>query len=184
MDRRGEPDQQDFANSREQYPVQPLQRMREGVSADEHDEPGGGRLAGNGKRPTHPSPAPVRRSTTRAGCYRARDRQDGSLEWDSRSSRELVAAAGGRVQARRGRLQPPGATKACAACQANHARRWSSIRCKNSPLLFSCKSVHSCAVPPGKRGGSRSSRTRGGMRWTREARKTKAPDAYGEVVWS
>jgi hypothetical protein len=30
------------------------------------------------------------------------------------------------------------------------------------------------------RGGSRSSRTCGGMRWTRKAHKTKAPDAYGE----
>jgi hypothetical protein len=27
---------------------------------------------------------------------------------------------------------------------------------------------YKAAVPPGKRGGSRSSRTRGGMRWTRE----------------
>ena len=30
---------------------------------------------------------------------------------------------------------------------------------------------------------SRSSRTRGGMRWTQMARSTYAPDAYGEVVW-
>ena len=34
------------------------------------------------------------------------------------------------------------------------------------------------------RGGSRSSRTCGGMRWTRNARETNAHDAYGEVVWS
>jgi hypothetical protein len=40
MDHRGEPPEQDFANFRERYPVQPLQRMREGVSADEDDEPG------------------------------------------------------------------------------------------------------------------------------------------------
>jgi hypothetical protein len=39
-------------------------------------------------------------------------------------------------------------------------------------------------VPPDERGVSRSSRTRGGMRWTRMALETRAPDADGEVVWS
>jgi len=34
------------------------------------------------------------------------------------------------------------------------------------------------------RGGSRSSRTRGGMRWTRKPRLTSVVDADGEVVWS
>jgi len=33
------------------------------------------------------------------------------------------------------------------------------------------------------RGALRTSRTRGGMRWTRKARETHAPDVYGEVVW-
>ena len=33
------------------------------------------------------------------------------------------------------------------------------------------------------RGALRTSRTRGGMRWTRMARETHAPDAYGEVAW-
>src|SRR4030081_1277173 len=33
-------------------------------------------------------------------------------------------------------------------------------------------------------GGSRSSRTRGGMRWTRKPRLTSVVDADGEVVWS
>ena len=33
------------------------------------------------------------------------------------------------------------------------------------------------------RGALRTSRTRGGMRWTRKARETHAPDAYGEVAW-
>src|SRR3954470_18208302 len=33
------------------------------------------------------------------------------------------------------------------------------------------------------RGALRTSRTRGGMRWTQKARETHAPDAYGEVVW-
>jgi hypothetical protein len=41
MDRRGEPDQQEFTKSREPYPVQALQRMRQRASADEDDEPGG-----------------------------------------------------------------------------------------------------------------------------------------------
>jgi hypothetical protein len=69
---------------------------------------------------------------------------------------------GGRAQAARVRLLSRRSTNACAACRANHTRRWSSIRRKNIPLLFSCKSVHLCAVPPGKRGGSRSSRN---ARW-------------------
>src|ERR1700760_4569366 len=38
-------------------------------------------------------------------------------------------------------------------------------------------------VSPDERGGSRSSRTRGGMRWTRKLRLTSAADAYGESVW-
>jgi len=38
--------------------------------------------------------------------------------------------------------------------------------------------------PVSQRGGSRSSRTRGGMRWTRMALLTRALEAYGEVVWS
>ena len=33
------------------------------------------------------------------------------------------------------------------------------------------------------RGALRTSRTRGGMRWTQVARETHAPDAYGEVAW-
>src|SRR4249920_2182445 len=33
------------------------------------------------------------------------------------------------------------------------------------------------------RGSLRTSRTRGGMRWTQKARETHAPDAYGEVAW-
>src|SRR6187397_2987788 len=33
------------------------------------------------------------------------------------------------------------------------------------------------------RGSLRTSRTRGGMRWTRKARETHALDAYGEVAW-
>jgi hypothetical protein len=38
--------------------------------------------------------------------------------------------------------------------------------------------------PVPQRGGSRSSRTRGGMRWTLMALKTNALEADGEVVWS
>ena len=39
-------------------------------------------------------------------------------------------------------------------------------------------------VSPDERGGSRSSRTRGGMRWTRWRRMTNAAVADGEAVWS
>jgi hypothetical protein len=38
-------------------------------------------------------------------------------------------------------------------------------------------------VSPDERGGSRSSRTCGGMRWTRKLRLTSAADVYGENVW-
>ncbi len=38
-------------------------------------------------------------------------------------------------------------------------------------------------VSPDERGGSRSSRTRGGMRWTQMLRLTSVADAYGESVW-
>jgi hypothetical protein len=37
-------------------------------------------------------------------------------------------------------------------------------------------------VSPDER-GVRTSRTRGGMRWTDQARETHAPGAYGEVAW-
>jgi hypothetical protein len=40
------------------------------------------------------------------------------------------------------------------------------------------------AVSSHSRGVSRSSRTRGGMRWTRIALLTRALEADGEVVWS
>jgi len=39
-------------------------------------------------------------------------------------------------------------------------------------------------VSPDERGGSRSSRTRGGMRWTGGLRLTSASRADGEAVWS
>jgi hypothetical protein len=39
-------------------------------------------------------------------------------------------------------------------------------------------------VSPDERGGSRSSRTRGGMRWTRKLRLTSVTRADGEAVWS
>src|SRR3981081_4778303 len=39
-------------------------------------------------------------------------------------------------------------------------------------------------VSPDKRGGSRSSRTCGGMRWTRKLRLTSVAQADGEVRWS
>jgi hypothetical protein len=39
-------------------------------------------------------------------------------------------------------------------------------------------------VSPDERGGSRSSRTCGGMRWTRELRLTSVTRADGEAVWS
>jgi hypothetical protein len=40
------------------------------------------------------------------------------------------------------------------------------------------------AVPSHLRGGSRSSRTRGGMRWTHEVPITNGTEADGKAVWS
>src|SRR6185295_9519764 len=42
---------------------------------------------------------------------------------------------------------------------------------------------HNFARLTADEGRSRTSRTRGEMRWTLRARQTCAPDAYGEVVW-
>src|SRR5258708_38169615 len=61
----------------------------------------------------------------------------------------------------------------------------SSPSAKNFPLaLIGQISGISPPVSPDKRGGSRSSRTRGGMRWTRRLRLTSVADADGEVVWA
>ena len=63
----------------------------------------------------------------------------------------------------------PRPTRACVARQANHASGWSSTRCKNILLLFSPKSAALLRPSHRQEGRSRSSRTRGGMRWTRRA---------------
>ena len=42
----------------------------------------------------------------------------------------------------------------------------------------------SFASCPTKRGESRSSRSRGGLRWTPMVLKTTAPEAYGKDVWA
>ena len=61
-------------------------------------------------------------------------------------------------------------------CPALRAKIFRLTRRANQCSFFACLTQ--------LRGGSRSSRTCGGMRWTRSARKTNARDAYGEVVWS
>jgi hypothetical protein len=62
--------------------------------------------------------------------------------------------------------------------------RLSSPFRKNILIFRNSKSVyiHARLVP--QRGGSRSSRTRGGMRWTLIAPLTNGAEADGEVVWS
>jgi hypothetical protein len=50
--------------------------------------------------------------------------------------------------------------------------------------LFAQITCISLASRPTQRGGSRSSRTRGGMRWTLMVPITNGTDADGEVVWS
>ena len=55
---------------------------------------------------------------------------------------------------------------------------------QKSGLTNSDLSEYYIRRPVPQRGGSRSSRTRSGMRWTRVALLTKALPADGEVVWS
>src|ERR1700733_3833548 len=50
----------------------------------------------------------------------------------------------------------------------------SSLEAKNIPLLALLKSTLKIRRPASQRGGSRSSRTRGGMRWTQAALLTRA----------
>jgi hypothetical protein len=55
---------------------------------------------------------------------------------------------------------------------------------KNILIFRNRKSAYTTHIPSHLRGGSRSSRTRDGMRWTRMVLLTRAPEADGEVVWS
>jgi len=66
--------------------------------------------------------------------------------------------------------------KSVKTCPAFPAKIFRFRRRPNQP--------HNSARLTQLRDASRSSRTCGEMRWTREARETYAPDAYGEVVWS
>ena len=61
----------------------------------------------------------------------------------------------------------------------------SSPRAKNISLFPKSKISRMFAtVPPHQRGVSRSSRTWGGMRWTRSRRQTTDAGADGQAVWS
>ena len=55
---------------------------------------------------------------------------------------------------------------------------------KNILIFRSSKSAYIPPVSPDERGGSRSSRTRGGMRWTLELRLTSAARVDGKDAWS
>src|SRR5215216_2926737 len=61
------------------------------------------------------------------------------------------------------------------SCQARESK---IFRFRSDP-----NQSHNSARLTADEGRSRSSRTCGEMRWTRKARWTYAPDAYGEVVW-
>ena len=61
------------------------------------------------------------------------------------------------------------------SCQARESK---IFRFRSSP-----NHRHNSARLTADEGRSRSSRTRSEMRWTLMARKTYAPEAYGEVVW-
>ena len=68
--------------------------------------------------------------------------------------------------------------------QANHPKVCPALPRKIFRLTRRANQRHYFARLTQTRGGSRSSRTCGGMRWTRSARKTNVHEAYGEVVWS
>jgi hypothetical protein len=61
--------------------------------------------------------------------------------------------------------------------------RLSSPFGKNILISRIFKSAYIDSRPVPLRGVAQRHETRGGMRWTREARKTGEPDADGEVVW-
>src|SRR5256714_8621518 len=73
-----------------------------------------------------------------------------------------------------------------AARRANHSLGRFSCPApfaKTFPFLSKANHFISRAVSSYQRGGSRSSRTRDGMRWTWLAPLTNGADADGEVVW-
>src|SRR6267154_2291419 len=86
----------------------------------------------------------------------------------------------------------PGAEPTASAPYAPPRRKRQSLICPTGQVLTrkiflffrNANQANNGLVSPEKRGGSRSSRTRGGMRWTRIVQKTSARDADGEVVWS
>ena len=68
--------------------------------------------------------------------------------------------------------------------RANHPKVGQSHLRKIFCFSETANQSRSKTVSPDERGGSRSSRTCGGMRWTRWRRMTSAVVADGEAVWS
>jgi len=67
--------------------------------------------------------------------------------------------------------------------RANHPEAGPALRAKIFCFRICANQSHNSACLTADEGRSRTSRTRGEMRWTLRARQTCAPDAYGEVVW-
>src|SRR6266516_2306030 len=107
-------------------------------------------------------------------AFRLRSSSDGSCG----ALRAVSPKAQGQIAAR-------GATNQHEGKSPSGARIGSPAPCaKINRLTCRANQWFDSRVSPDERGGSRSSRTCGGMRWTRWRRKTNAVVAYGEVVWS
>jgi len=95
------------------------------------------------------------------------------------------ATSGAALTSSRISLRSFRATSYCdkTTCRANHSKPVQPFAEKYSAFVLTQISRITPPVSPQDEGRSRTSRTRGEMRWTREPRLTCAPDAYGEVVW-
>jgi hypothetical protein len=146
--------------------------------------------------PLDPHIAPLMRATAKAPDPESRD-----SGFDA-SHRPGMTAGENRHAGQRGYVAPNGEFvvphQADATCPVPSQ--------KINPFAFTPNHIHISACPVPTRGGSRSSRTRDGMRWTRRRRKTSGADppslklrrtgtktvawlfrkagADGKVVWS
>ncbi len=105
----------------------------------------------------------------------------------------------------RAHARPPSVTQECVSRSARRWARGTRNRRRDQPVgqitscfpkwpvqpllqkyfCFGLRQISSLSrtVPSRERGVSRSSRTRGGMRWTRQRARRTRPEADGEVVW-
>src|SRR5258708_40281142 len=112
------------------------------------------------------------RADCKPGHVRAAPKAEVNSDADSRD-RRAPSGQGNRV------FQKPNLLK-----RINVIWAVQSLLKKYSGFQFTQITSRTSSVSSHSRGVSRSSRTRGGMRWTRAALLTNSSDADGEVVWS